>query len=693
MSFARKCAALTIVLAGIAFAPIARGQETKPAEAAPKAAEAPKPASIEVTPDGTEVHVGDKVQFKAVAKDASGKVLDVKPETWFAAPFDVAGADDKGVVVFHQPGAVTVGVVIADKPGFAHVTVVTPPVAKIDIAPMSTPLAAGSSTLMIATARSSNGDPRTDVPIQWKSSSPALAKVDAAGMVTAVAPGTAKLQATAGPAGAEISVRVVADSVQSLAVSPADTNARTGDVIHFVATAKGAKGAAVTGVLISWSVSGPGASIYPDGGFVATRPGTYLVKASIGRHDAVASVTVAPRNAEHALEVVAHIPSKNPSDGSVLQTSEEWIIGHHLYVSTIADRVYSYDISDPANPKALDSMKVDARLINDVSTTPDEKVGVFTREGASNRKNGIVFFDASDPAHLKVLSEYTETVTGGVHSAFINTHYVYITDDATGSLRIIDFKDSAHPKEVARWQTENATAQTVVGPLGPSETGRYLHDLYVKDGLAYLAYWRDGMIILDVGNGIKGGSPEHPQLVSQFKYNHYELYGNGWLAGTHTAFRYKNYAFIGDEVFPAMFDIGSKERVPVRGICHVMDVSDIEHPREVAYYEVPEGGVHNVWADDDMLVLGDYAGGGRVVDISGELRGNLYAQGREIARLWTGDPDGFRPNVQWAWGAQPANGLIFFNDINSGIWIAKLGKPKFKGLTTAPPLQEKQAAQ
>jgi hypothetical protein len=686
MSFARKYAVLMILIAGIACAPIASAQETKPAEA-------PKPASIEVTPNGTEVHVGDKVQFKAVAKDASGKVLDVKPDVWFAAPFDVAGADDKGVVVFHQPGAVTVGVVIADKPGFAHVTVVTPPVAKIDIAPMPAALAAGSSTLMIATARSSNGDPRTDVPIQWKSSSPAIAKVDAAGMVTAMAPGTAKLQATAGPAGAEISVRVVADSVQSLSVSPADTSAKTGDVVHFTATTKGAKGAAVKDVLIGWSVSGPGASIYPDGGFVAMRPGTYLVKASIGRHDAVASVTVAPRNAERALEVVAHIPSKNPTDGSVLQTSEEWIVGHHLYVSTIADRVYSYDISDPANPKALDSMKVDARLINDVSTTPDEKVGVFTREGASNRKNGIVFFDASDPAHLKVLSEYTETVTGGVHSAFINAHYVYITDDATGSLRIIDFQDPAHPKEVARWQTENATAQTVVGPLGPSETGRYLHDLYVKDGLAYLAYWRDGMIILDVGNGIKGGSPEHPQLVSQFKYNHYELYGNGWLAGTHTAFRYKNYAFIGDEVFPAMFDIGSKERVPVRGICHVMDVTDIEHPREVAYYEVPEGGVHNIWADDDILVLGDYAGGGRVVDISGELRGNLYAQGREIARLWTGDPDGFRPNVQWAWGAQPANGLIFFNDINSGIWIAKLGKPKFKGLTTAPPLQEKQAAQ
>ena len=168
-------------------------------------------------------------------------------------------------------------------------------------------------------------------------------------------------------------------------------------------------------------------------------------------------------------------------------------------------------------------------------------------------------------------------------------------------------------------------------------------------------------------------------------------HANGWLAGTHTTFRYKNYVFVGDEVFPGNFDINSKERIPVRGICHVIDASDIEHPREVAQYEIPEGGMHNVWADGDILYAGDYAGGGRALDISGELRGNLYAQGREIARVWTGDPDGYRPNLPFAWGAQPANGLIFYNDINSGIWIAKLGKPRYKGGTTAPPLQEKEA--
>ena len=69
----------------------------------------------------------------------------------------------------------------------------------------------------------------------------------------------------------------------------------------------------------------------------------------------------------------------------------------------------------------------------------------------------------------------------------------------------------------------------------------------------------------------------------------------------------------------------------------------------------------------------------------GELRGDLYRQGREIAHLWTGSLDGFRSNMPFAWGAQPSNGLVFFNDINTGLWITKLGGPRTDtGSTTEP---------
>jgi uncharacterized protein YjdB len=650
------------------------------------------PATVEITPATLEAHVGEKVKFSAAAKDAAGNAIDEKPSAWFAAPFDLAGADDNGEVTFHAPGIVTVGAVIAGKTGYATVNVGNSKIAKLEIeGPPSSTVVVGSAEKLNAVARTDNDTPRSDATIKWSSEKPSIATVDAAGVVTGVAPGSVTIKATSDTVSSKITLEVSRDSVHKLTVQPATAEAHTGDVVHFAASAADAGGGHMKSPAVRWSISGEGASVYPDGAFVAERAGTYVVIASSGQHSATASVVVRPRNVERDLEVVSRVPMPD------LQMSEEWIVGHHAYLSTIADKLFVYDIADPANPKLLDTLKVDARLINDISTTPDERIGVFTREGASNRKNGIVFLDTSDASHLKVLSEYTATVSGGVHSAYIDGHYVYLTDDATGSLRIIDFQDAKHPKEVARWQTENPTVVTLNTKMGSMTSGRYLHDLQVKDGLAYLAYWRDGLIILDVGNGMSGGSPENPKLVSQYRFNHYELYGDGWLAGTHSVFRYKNYLFVGDEVFPAIFEIEDRDRIPVRAICHVMDISDIKHPHEVAKYEVPEGGSHNFWAADDKLYEGYYSGGARILDISGELRGDLYRQGREIARFWTGDTKGFRVNLPFTWGGQPCsvkcdspllNSLIYFNDIHSGLWITKLGEPKFEGSASSPAIRK-----
>jgi uncharacterized protein YjdB len=643
------------------------------------------PAVVEITPKTLDVHVGQKVKFSAAAKDAAGNPIDAKPSVWFAAPFDLAGADESGEVTFHAAGVVTVGAVIAGKTGYAKVNVGTSKITALEIEQLARPIVAGSAERLTAVARTLNGEPRSDASIQWTSDKSSVATVDAAGLVTGIAPGSVTIKANSDEATAKVTVQVVRDAVRKLSIKPATADARTGDVVHFAAADSGKEPP------VRWSVTGSGAAIYPDGAFVAEKAGTYVVTASSGQHSASASVVIRPRNVEREVEVVSHVPMPD------VMMSEEWIIGHHAYLSTIADKLFVYDIADPANPKLLDTLKVDARLINDISTTPDEKIGVFTREGASNRKNGIVFLDTSDPSHLKVLSEYTSTVSGGVHSAYVDGHDVYLTDDATGSMRVIDFQDAKHPKEVARFQVENPTVVTLNTEMGSMSSGRYLHDLQVKDGIAYLAYWRDGLVILDVGNGMAGGSPENPKLISQFHFNHYELYGDGWLAGTHSVFRYKNYLFVGDEVFPAIFNLEDRDRIPVRAICHVMDISDIKNPKEVAQYEAPEGGSHNFWAANEMLYEGYYSGGARVLDISGELRGDLYRQGREIARFWTGDSKGFRPNLPFTWGGQPCsvtcdtpelNGLMYFNDIHSGLWITKLGAPKFQGSTTAPPVRK-----
>jgi len=43
-----------------------------------------------------------------------------------------------------------------------------------------------------------------------------------------------------------------------------------------------------------------------------------------------------------------------------------------------------------SNIVKTDSVKVDARTINDVTVSPDGRYGALSREGASNRINGVV---------------------------------------------------------------------------------------------------------------------------------------------------------------------------------------------------------------------------------------------------------------------------------------------------------------
>jgi hypothetical protein len=432
----------------------------------------PVVATVEILPASAQAEVGQELAFKAVARDESGEIVDQPPSSWFAAPWDLAGAEQDGRVVLHAAGEVRVGAVVGGKTGHAQVTVKPPRVARIEIQGPTAPLVEGADFQLLASAFTSRGDPREDLTFGWKSESPAVASVDEAGRVTALAPGRASLRASAEEVSADISIQVVENTVATLTIEPRLARARTGDVVRFTAQARDAKEKTVPHPLVRWSVSGPGAFIEPDGAFVAERPGSYSIFAVSGKQVSVSSVLVSPRNVEREIEVIGRIPVGE------FQMAEQWIFDRYAYLSSIADKLRVYEIARPGEPQLLDTLTVDARIVNDVSVSADGRLGVLTREGASNRKNGIVLLDTSDPAHPKVLSEYTETVTGGVHSAFIYGQHIYLTDDATGSLRVIDVEDPKSPREVGRWEVESPTARTIVRKSSEGEdllsSGRYL---------------------------------------------------------------------------------------------------------------------------------------------------------------------------------------------------------------------------
>jgi hypothetical protein len=639
---------------------------------------------IAVSPGRPVVATGDSLRLTATPQDANGRPVSNAKIRWFGKTFE-GNVDSMGVVHAGAPGRFTVDVIAAvsgtrpSKPTTITVEMVLPPPTRIEVSPVVTHLMNGQRLAFNAAAYTANGDRRVG-DVTWRSSDPSIVRIERDGRATAVAVGHATLTASSGPARATVDMTVGPNTVRSIAITgPPMANgaadAQTGDVLHFKALARDANGHELGPVTPEWTMAPGDGSIGGDGSFVANEKGTYTVLASVGATTGQVAVHVRRRDVRRATTTLGRVPLKMPA-------AEFWPHpnGRNAYLTTLGDRIYALDISDPTHLKITDSVVVDARVVNDLMTTPDGKYGVLTREGASTRRNGIVVLSFEDPAHPKPIAEYTETVTGGVHSTYIYVQpkygtYVFLTDDATGSMRVIDLNDPYHPKEVARWQTAR------------SDAGRFLHDIDIYDGLAYLSYWNDGLIILDVGNGMKGGSPTHPVFVSQYTYDLNDLYrhteadgGPGYIRGTHTAWRKRdgNYVFVGDEVFPA-------RRIGVTGTqlglgraygrLHVIDVSDIVHPKEVAWYEPTDGGTHNVWVAGDTLYLGDYNGGLRVLDISGDLRGDLLAEDREIAQVHTGDKEGMVPNAAMAWGAFYINGTIWVNDIFSGLWAIKL-EPK-----------------
>lgn len=644
----------------------------------PPAAAQPAPvAKIAVTPSQATLTVGDSVQLVGKALDANGQPTEAALLYSQAAGRFEGKVDRSGWVKAGAPGSL-VALVSAVQPGKApvlqrvEIKVVAGAPTRVAVEPQIKTLVTGQVVPLTAHGVSSIGD-LSLAPAAWKSSNAAVARVSTDGVVTAVGAGTTTLTATVNGVSASMPVTVLAGPVASASLTASQTRVRQGDVVKLAFRAT-VGGKARTDLAPVYTMSGGNGYIDNDGRFVPYGEGTYVVTAVAGPAAASTTITVAERDVGQQFELVGKVV-RNRFD-----TEEVWVHPNgkvaYLGSGSGGDVAYVIDISNPAEPKVVDSLVSNTRRVNDLMTDADGKILVHTREGASDRKNGIVIYTLEDPLHPKKVSEFTETVTAGVHSSFVYRDKktgqlnVFITNDGTGAVHVINLDDPAKPRELAVWKTARA------------EAGRSLHDIDIQDGLLYGSFWNDGLVILDVGNGIKGGSPSNPQFVSQYKYDLDKLYkkvelkgGPGYIRGTHTAWRHKNYVFIADEVFGAGFGQAQAEMEQAWGRLQVLDVSDIFHPKSVAYWEPDYGGVHNVWVRADTLYMGVYNAGFHAIDISGELRGDLRAQNRSIATFMPSDPKGNTPNATMTWGVVAKDNLLFINDIYAGLFIGRI-KPK-----------------
>lgn len=654
--------------------------------AAPLAAQAP--ARIVAEPADLVLRRGAEAALVITAVDADGSAV--------AAPLRVAGArnalsvtesgEGRWTVQALEVGAHELFVATVAPAGEEPVTlriavrVEWPPVERIDV---ETPEALYAGTRQPLRARivvADGGERAADV--RWSSSDPSIAAVDRFGMVRALAPGQVEFRASfEGVEGiGRATVRPLA--LARLELRGGDDDIRTGDVQRLDVVATAADGTVVQGLPVTWShtymaddtiEAPPAPGQLENGRFVASVPGIHTVFASAAGLQAERSFRVTKRDVVRRVQVVGQ------GREARVFTTDFWAFegvdgrDYALTGSKMGDGItFVWDITDPTHIVKTDSIHVDARTTNDVKVSPDGRWGAISREGASNRRNGVVILDLADPAHPEVAAVYDEGLTGGVHNMFATNDHLFALS-AGDKYIILDMSDLSSPRYVSEYDHPDSR----------------VHDVWVHDGLAYSAEWGTGVVVVDVGNGKWGGSIEKPVFVTSFPLP---------TGSTHAVFPYYQQStgrfllFVGDERVQrnglAWEGTGPDHRVQydpatgkggypraTSGYIQVVDFTDPEAPAMIARYEVPEFGTHNLWVEDDILYEAYYEGGVRMVDISGDLMGNLYLQDREIAVFKAHDPLGYIPNAPAAWSVMPYKGRVFLSDINSGLWSIRL-EPK-----------------
>jgi hypothetical protein len=430
-----------------------------------------------------------------------------------------------------------------------------------------------------------------------------------------------------------------------------------------------AAGNAAPGVAVTWSVLVGSGSISPASSTTNAQgiaTSQFTLGPEEGQHQAQAAVsgldgspvvftaTAVVTSGQVVLSVAGggnNVPDRFSSD--------LWVHGNYAYTGTWGFRS---EVGNAVNVWSLDASGAPAHagtvIVPEIGTVSDLQVSddgqLLVVSGEAGSDGGIYTYSLSDPANPALLG--TGLVgSRGVHTVTLSTingrHYAFAAMNPVGdpsgdpsSLMIYDITDPSTPTLVRR------------EPV-PDHYG--IHDTFVREGIAFVFAWDEGVIIYDVGNGVRGGTPSAPVEISRLitsatGANTPAVHNGWWFHNPVTGER--RYLFIGQEG-PGV--VGGQSS----GDIHVVDVSDLANPREVARFHLNGAGTHNFWVDEarQILYAGYYNAGVVALDISGALSGDL--SGRLLSQIQPGGA-----NNTYTWGVQLANGSLYAIDMESGFW-------------------------
>jgi hypothetical protein len=349
-------------------------------------------------------------------------------------------------------------------------------------------------------------------------------------------------------------------------------------------------------------------------------------------------------------------------------TAEVWARGDYAYTTTwgsrgteqnVGNTIYVWDVRG-SSPVIADFVTVSgATTLGDVQTSDDGTLLIVPTELAPG---SVVIFDLATPSHPREIARFTSSKIGnGVHTTEVQRVngrlYAFLsinrTPIAPARLMIVDLSTPTAPTEV---MTRDMGAP-------------FVHDVFVRDGLLFTALWNEGVTIWDIGGGGKQGTIANPVAISTIATKNGSAHNVWWLHDPVTAS--KSYIFVGEEAGGAAGFSSSA------GDIHVVDISSLSEPREVAFFNVPGAGSHNFSVDEarGILYAAYYNGGVQALDVRGDL-GNCSAAEkasdgrcdlRLMKRLWgEGLRDQGRP--VFVWGVHYLNGSVYASDMLNGLW-------------------------
>lgn len=532
-------------------------------------------------------------------------------------------------------------------------------------APVSIAIEGGAKRMIVgatvphtARLRDASGAERRDVPVQWSTSDPNIASVNQFGVMTAVRPGAVTIRAVAGSLAAERRYAVEANPVKSLTLSITADQVKTGDVVEVSAMAFDGNGYKVPNVPFLYTFTAAvedsavgqmaPAELDQKGRFVAQKAGDYQIIAVAPGLVAHRTIRVSNRALGETVRVASHVTLPNAQVADVVAWRGRDGRDFALACGAGArNQFVTFDVSD-AGLKALDTASVEAKGLSDCVVDGETGIAAVVRD-AGNGRSSIALFDVTDARAVKPLGIFDDGL-GAVSGIAMYKRYLLAVSDAR-RLEIISVEDAAKPRRAAVLDLGTERA--------PASGSAAATDVSVADGFAYVALGRLGFAVVDVANGKFGGSPSKPTRVAAF---------HAPFSSTHAAYGYRSrtgkwYAILSEDL-DTNVELGQDGQP---GFARIVDVTDPAHPEEVARYEVPEAGVQDLWVDGERLYVAAQNGGVRVVDISADLKGNLYHQGREVARFVP--PDTSTPNVV---AVHPIRGGLLAADRSTGVWMVRL---------------------